>query len=129
MNRKQEREYLFIKMNGRCGYCGCELPERWHVDHIEPVVRRKLSFSNKATMAHPERDVIENKVASCPPCNMYKSSFSLKAFRHDLGNQVARLETYSTNYRLAIKYKQLNVTEQPIVFYFETLEKEESITS
>lgn len=38
---KKTREQIFNKYNGRCAYCGCELTNKWHVDHMEPVIRFK----------------------------------------------------------------------------------------
>ncbi len=116
MNKKEERQFLYNKTDGRCGYCGCELPEKWHIDHIEPVQRNS---ANKNKMYRPERDVIENKIASCPTCNLYKTTFDVEQFRRELGMQISRLENHSINYRLAIKYKQLKPTNEPVVFYYE----------
>lgn len=28
-----------MKLGGRCAYCGCELGEKWHADHVKPVIR------------------------------------------------------------------------------------------
>lgn len=36
---KQQREQLKQKFGGLCAYCGDLLPDRWHADHIEPIVR------------------------------------------------------------------------------------------
>ena len=36
---KKQREQIFNKFGGKCAYCGCELPIRWHADHIEPIYR------------------------------------------------------------------------------------------
>lgn len=38
---KKVREQILAKCNGRCAYCGCELTGKWHVDHMEPVIRYK----------------------------------------------------------------------------------------
>lgn len=35
---KSQRAALREKFGGRCAYCGSELGERWHADHIEPIV-------------------------------------------------------------------------------------------
>lgn len=41
MNKKL-REKIFQKYGGRCSYCGCDLTgTRWHVDHAEPVIRKR----------------------------------------------------------------------------------------
>lgn len=36
---KQQRHALHAKYDGRYTYCGDILPDRWHIDHIEPIVR------------------------------------------------------------------------------------------
>lgn len=41
MTKKQQRELIFNKYNGRCAYCGTELQKGWHVDEIEPVRRNR----------------------------------------------------------------------------------------
>jgi 5-methylcytosine-specific restriction endonuclease McrA len=38
--KKADRQKIFDKYGGRCAYCGCELQKGWHVDHIDPVVRK-----------------------------------------------------------------------------------------
>ena len=35
-----ERASVWAKYDGCCAYCGCALPDRWHVDHLKPVRRR-----------------------------------------------------------------------------------------
>lgn len=35
---KKQRAELHMKYAGRCAYCGCELGDRWHADHFEPVI-------------------------------------------------------------------------------------------
>lgn len=40
LSRVKERKIIFDKYAGRCAYCGRELQNGWHVDHIEPVRRK-----------------------------------------------------------------------------------------
>lgn len=35
-----KRKIVFNKYGGKCAYCGCELQKGWHIDHIEPMVRK-----------------------------------------------------------------------------------------
>lgn len=106
---KKDREKIFEKTNGRCGYCGIDLPKRWHVDHIHAFYRGG---------SHN----LDNLLASCIPCNSYKDVFSVEQFRRNLKTQVDKAREYSVNFRFAEKYNQIEVTDKPIVFYFETLE-------
>lgn len=36
---KKQRAELRMKFGGLCAYCGCELGEKWHADHVKPVIR------------------------------------------------------------------------------------------
>jgi len=117
MNRRDERLFLLAKTHGRCGYCGCELQGGWHVDHIEPIRR------NGEGVDHPERDTVENKIASCPSCNMMKSVFSVEQFRENIKNFINSLNLYSNQYKFAKKYGIVMETEKPVVFYFEKVEE------
>ena len=38
--KKSDRQLIFDKFGGRCAYCGELLQKGWHVDEIEPVVRK-----------------------------------------------------------------------------------------
>lgn len=108
---KKERLAIAEKTNGKCGYCGIDLPKRWHVDHIEPFIKTSSTCD------------MDNLVAACPPCNLFKSSFTIEGFRRELGYQVGNARKYSVNFRMAEKFNQLKVDEKPIVFYFEKLSK------
>lgn len=118
MTKKEEREYLFNKTNSRCGYCGDILPKRWHIDHIEPVYRiwyRK----DRGKFGKPENDKLDNKIASCPSCNLYKSVFNLEEFRREIQENTRKLLRH-TGYKMALKYGIIKETEVKVKFYFET---------
>ncbi len=72
---KKQRAELRMKFGGRCAYCGCELGEKWHADHVKPVIR----FDGN--MLHQERDDISNMVPECHPCNLHKHCSSLEDYR------------------------------------------------
>lgn len=98
---KAQREQLRLKYDGHCAYCGCELPERWHADHFEPCIRDLKFVDGKnggtrlATGAppKPERDVTENMMQACPPCNISKASMSLASWRNWLAGHVNSLNS------------------------------------
>ena len=110
---KKERVLIASKTNNKCGYCGVDLPDRWHVDHISPFAKQ----SSKCEL--------DNFMAACPQCNIFKGTFSLEEFRRQLSFQVGNAREYSVNFRFAEKYKQIKITNKPIVFYFETLSEVE----
>jgi len=112
-----KREKVFEKCNGRCAYCGDVLPEKWHIDHLEPVNRcLKTKKMNK-----PERDVIENMMPACPSCNNYKHSFTLEVFRREVGLLVGRLNSTFTQYKIAKRFGLVQETQNPVIFYFESI--------
>lgn len=105
---KAIREQVRLKCNGRCAYCGRDLPERFHVDHVISV------------WDHGENNY-DNLLPACPQCNNFKSVLSLEQFRRDLQGQVAMARKTSVNFRNAERFQQIIINEHPIVFYFETL--------
>ena len=102
------RKIVYRKYFGRCAYCGHPITQKgMHVDHIHP--RRRGG-----------KDNIENLNPACQPCNNYKMTFSIEGLRREIGRQVERGRRYSVNFRLAERYGLIKVTNNPIVFYFET---------
>jgi len=127
MTKKEERQAIFDKTNGRCGYCGETLKKGWHMDHMKPILREskwdrnKQRFVTTGEIERPENDVFENKIASCPSCNTRKGSESIEGFRNGLLRITEMLDRDSTIYRFGIKYGLIKETGVKIVFYFETL--------
>ena len=125
MNKK--RQAIFDKSNGVCWYCGCELVKGWHIDHLEPIVRRDHSWMSKESREllgasgcdHPERDIEENKVPSCASCNIMKSRLSVEGFRECISNFINSLNSYTNQYKFAKKYGLVTETSKPVVFWFE----------
>ena len=124
MTKKEEREYLYEKMDGRCGYCGNPLPERWHVDHMYAVVREiewcktKRKFIQNGEMYQPQNDVLENKIASCPSCNIRKHSCNVEQFRDQLQHTMNTLNNNSA-YKFAKRFGLIKETGKEVEFYFE----------
>ncbi len=112
---KKMRELVHAKCNGRCAYCGVVLKKGWHVDHATPVV----DWHVHAKELPYGVDDIENLLPSCPSCNSYKHGWTLEEFRSQLGHQVAHLNDYSCNYKLAKRYGQVKETPSVVVFHFE----------
>ncbi len=57
---KKQRTELRMKFGGRCAYCGCELSDKWHADHVEAVRR---NISNGYAMADAVK-VIDGAIAA-----------------------------------------------------------------
>ena len=129
---KAQREQVRQMFDGRCAYCGEPLPERWHADHMEPVIR-DLVIKETARGTYrlasgkpnrPDLDVIENFMPSCPPCNISKHSMTIEVWRGWLAGHINSLNAYHPIYRLAKKYGLVQETAAPVVFYFERVAKE-----
>ncbi|WP_395055238.1 HNH endonuclease [Polaromonas sp.] len=122
---KSERLSVFNKFGGRCAYCGCELPARWHADHLLPVEREFIVRDNRLVASgnalRPENHCIDNMMPACPPCNISKHSLSLDGWRKWLEGHVRSLNAHNTPYRLAKAYGLLVETGKAVTFYFETL--------
>lgn len=110
---KKQRQEIFDRTNGRCGYCGCELQKGWHADHME-------SFASLRWKKKLDGDM-DNYMASCPQCNNYKHCMSVEAFRKQLGKQLELCTRHSVNYRFAVKYGLVEEVKKDIVFYFESI--------
>ena len=128
MNKKEERQFVFDKTNGRCAYCGEKLKKGWHVDELLPV-RRNMKWNGRrfvwdGTYEHPERLNIDNQMPSCPSCNINKHSDSIEGFRSLIAGFINSLNRDSTQYKIAKRYGLITETKKPVVFYFEQ-DKEE----
>ena len=117
---KKIRQLVYEKYEGHCAYCGMLIHiNNMQVDHIKP--KRNFSIDKrKGYQCLTDIDDINNLNPSCGGCNNFKSAMSLDEFRSELQKQVERARRYSVNFRLAEKYKQIQIFEFPIKFYFET---------
>lgn len=123
---KAERARVFAMFDGKCAYCGEPLPERWHVDHLEPVQRdlkmvrgeRSWKLVSGAPL-RPERDVPGNYMPACPPCNIDKHAMSLEAWRLKLQRTCKVLSANYPTYRHALRFGLAVETGAQIVFHFE----------
>jgi hypothetical protein len=124
---KAQREQVRLKFDGKCAYCGCDLPARWHADHIEPVVRNDWLKVPRAP-DWPERDTIENMNPACPPCNIDKHSLSLESWRQMIERSNEVLMRDVSTFRRALRFKLLEIRPEPVTFYFERLEALQATT-
>ncbi|MCW2473403.1 MULTISPECIES: HNH endonuclease [unclassified Symbiopectobacterium] len=122
LNKKQ-REELRMKFGGRCAYCGEILTARFHVDHVEPVLR---NISKSYAMERPENNTLENLYPACIPCNLYKASCSVELFRERIATQVDVTRRASRSYRTAEVFGLVKPTGTPVVFWFEKYQREDA---
>lgn len=116
---KAQRAALREKFGGRCAYCGQPLGEKWHADHIEPVVR---DWSRPGSPAHfKNRDTLDNMNPACPPCNIDKHSMSLEDWRGIIARSNEVLTRDVSTFRRALRYGLVQLNTKPVLFYFEQL--------
>lgn len=111
-----ERASVKAICGGRCAYCGCELGDRWHADHLEPVVRGDWLG---LPPSRPDNHRIDNMKPACPQCNISKGSMSLETWRQWLAGHLASLNRHHSIYRLCKAYGLVVETGAPVRFYFE----------
>lgn len=126
---KAQRAALREKFGGRCAYCGQVLGDRWHADHVEPLVRNdwlsKLGMQNRAP-DYPHRDTLANMNPSCPPCNIDKHSLSLDSWRQMIERSNEVLQRDVSTFRRAVRYGLVQLSSAPVLFYFERLGAKDS---
>lgn len=116
---KKQRAALREKFAGRCAYCGQPLGERWHADHIEPVIRNDWLKVPRGP-EYPERDTLANMNPACAPCNIDKHSLSLDSWRDMIQRSNEVLARDVSTFRRAVRYGLVKLSTAPVVFYFET---------
>ena len=115
---KAQRQLVRDKFDGRCAYCGILLGDKWHADHIAPIVRNDW-LKTPRQPDYPERDTLENINPACPPCNIDKHSLSLESWRTMIQNSNAVLMRDVSTFRRAVRYGLVALSSEPVVFYFE----------
>ena len=123
---KQQRAKLREKFGGRCAYCGSELGDKWHADHIENVERELkhipgVGIRSTSKMLRPERDTLANMNPACPPWNIDKHSFTLEEWRALMQRSNEVLMRDVSTFRRAVRYELVTLNATPIVVYFEKL--------
>lgn len=117
---KAQRATVHSMFAGRCAYCGGELGERWHADHVEPVIR--MDWLGRPPIA-PENHRLENMMPACAPCNISKGSMSLAVWRGWLAAHVTSLNRHHSIYRLAKAFGLVVETAVPVTFHFESADR------
>jgi hypothetical protein len=115
---KKQRAEIKQKFNNHCAYCGEILSDKFHVDHVKPLMRYQ-KYNGEIEIDRPENHVMENFYPACACCNLFKATLNIEQFRIELSKQVERGLKHSKNFRMSEKYQQIKITKNPIVFYFE----------
>lgn len=116
--KKDNRLVVLSKFNNKCAYCGCDLEIRTLcIDHLIP--KRRGTYQTKFDSELV--DCIENFMPCCKACNSSKGSMLLEVWREELYLKINRLLKHSSTYRAALKFNLVAPTNNPVIFYFETL--------
>ncbi|WP_165358886.1 HNH endonuclease [Spirosoma sordidisoli] len=126
---KALRQKVYQKCGGRCGYCGESIKENgFQVDHIISQRNFLTHIVNKwqvpdylLHLTTDDVNHIDNLMPACRVCNNWKSTNPIEFFRSEIQDQIKRVNSYSSNYRMAKRYGLVEETPKPIVFYFETI--------
>lgn len=135
---KAQRAQIKQMFGGKCAYCGCELNGKWHVDHVEAVVRcysygQMVDHGNGMTsyqsygdgkkkierLANPDGDRKKNLWPSCIACNINKSSTSLESWRKFLTDGPESLASYNGRFRHMLRFGIVTINPTPLLFWFE----------
>lgn len=107
--RKETRQKVYEKYNGRCAYCGRKIEYKdMQVDHF--VAKR--GWNEQGT------DDISNLMPSCRMCNHYKRANTLETFRIYI-QEIPRKLRNNYIYKVGVAYGNVIENEKPIEFYFE----------
>lgn len=117
--KKAEREKVRMKYGGRCAYCGTELGDRWHADHLAPVIR----LADERGAEQGQNHNLANMMPACAPCNISKGRQGLEGWRAWLAGHVTSLNQYHPIYRLVKAYGLIAETGAKVVFHFEKVQQ------
>ncbi len=113
MGNSIDRKKVYKKFKGRCAYCGERIDfNKFQVDHIHPRARKYL-------LEPGDINKINNLNPACIPCNVRKSSMTIDKFRKQLSRDVMMLKRDTPKFNTVLRYKQVKVLDNPIMFYFE----------
>lgn len=116
---KAQREQVKTLFGGRCAYCGVELGERWHADHVDPVIRNTyLRQPGSPAVYRPERHHIGNIWPACAPCNLDKGQQTIEGFRQWIVTHLGNLHRKSI-YKSVLRHGLVQETGSAVTFYFE----------
>jgi len=112
MREGNKRNVVFNKYNGKCAYCGVELPKGWNIDHITPKV-------------YGGTNDLDNLNPSCKDCNNYKCHTDLEGYRNQLKKLLNDKPEYlfksKTKMQVAINMGSIKQYLWNGLFYFENI--------
>lgn len=117
---KAQRQQVFEMFGGRCAYCGRDLPARWHVDHVEPVMRIPLTGHREDgfRVENGDRHRLDNFMPACPPCNIDKHAMTPERWKGWLKVRLEALRK-TPGFRLLEAHGLVTATGSEIRFLYE----------
>ena len=115
---KIDRQKVYQKFNSRCAYCGRKITiKQMQVDHFWPqsLAHFEIGLDNNRP---------ENLMPSCAKCNNHKAGMRPETWRKELQLQIPRLRK-NAQFDRALRFGQIEITEKPVVFFFEEVEETE----
>ncbi len=120
---KINRQKVYDKCNGHCGYCGKEITiKQMQVDHIVAQWSTLSKEKSEKVGIIKGTDDFSNLMPTCARCNKWKSTWTIEQFRREISLQVERLNKYSSAYRLAKDFDLVDENQNEVVFYYEVIE-------
>lgn len=125
---KAKREAIKQRYGGFCSYCGTQLWDRWHVDHMASVgriselvkgPRGQYLYRPTGELTRPENDHEGNLAPACIPCNIHKADLPLEHWRRILEGSAETLEKNYSTYRHALRFGLIKPTVPKVIFHFE----------
>jgi len=107
---------IFDKYKGRCAYCGCQLEDRFALDHIIPA--------NRGIKGHASFKDETNLNPSCYTCNSSKSNKSIIEWKQSIVDKANSFANLHPSNKVLLKHGLISVTSKinDFKFYFETYE-------
>lgn len=126
---KINRQTVFDKYKGRCGYCGEKL-NKMQIDHIIPQRNFKQDVHNKIHvpkflehLTESDLNHIDNLMPTCQSCNNYKHAMHLEDFRRTI-EDIPRKLKYQSIYKIGQRYGYTVNEDLKVKFYFETFNQD-----
>jgi len=113
---RTDRLEIYNKYQGHCAYCGRKITfKQMQVDHYWP---KYLAHFQPGQKNHRP----DNLMPSCQKCNIHKHRMKPEEWRLELARQVTMLRK-NAQFNRALIFGQIEITEKPIIFYFEQLNR------
>ena len=117
------RKDVFLKFDGLCAYCGCELINgKFTIDHIIPKYKGIRTEDLNSMNITRGTSSIDNLNPCCGSCNSSKSTFTIEKWRREISLKFERSIKESSNLRLLVRMGMIQYNPD-FKFYFEKIKR------